>query len=368
MMTHKKAKKLRSGFTTGTAAAAATKGALMMLLDGRAPGHVTLRLLTGDAIRIRIHTCKRIDDRTAQCSIIKDAGDDPDITHGAEIGAKVRFSDHMGEKPLAIFGGKGVGKVTKPGLGIPVGESSITEGPRKMIAEAVQEVLERRRVKGSVSSEVFVPDGLNLAKKTLNARLGILGGISILGTTGVVRPISHEAYIATIDAALSVARASGLDRVVLTTGRRGERFSQKWWKHLPEEAFIQIGDFFKMSLTRAAEKGFEKASITVFFGKAVKMAQGVPHTHAAKSNLTLERLSQWALELTGNEDLARRIAAANTARHALEFILPEFPEVVGRVGEEMVKSARRFAGPGLQIQGVIYGFDGDRIFDSERKG
>ena len=365
-MIHKKSKKLRSGFTTGTAAAAATKGALMLLLEGRAPDHVTIRLLTGNTIQIPVYSCLQIDDRTAQCSVIKDAGDDPDITHKAEIGARVRFSDQAGAKPVTVTGGQGVGKVTKPGLGISPGEPAITRGPRKMISEAVQGVLEKHRLRGSVSTEVFVPEGANLARKTLNARLGILGGISILGTTGVVRPISHEAYIATIDAALSVAKASGLDQVVLTTGRRGERFSQMWWKELPEEAFIQIGDFFKISLTKVAEKKFKKASITVFFGKAVKMAQGIPHTHAAKSNLTLERLSQWALELTGNKRLATRIAGANTARHALDFILPEFPEVVFRVGEKMVAWARTFAGSSVRIQGIIYGFEGDKIFDSER--
>lgn len=365
MMSPKKDKKLRCGFTTGTAAAAATKGALMLLLDGRVPDHVTIRLLTGKSIRIPVYSCLKIDDRSAQCSIIKDAGDDPDITHKAEIGATVCLSDHAVAEPLIITGGKGVGKVTKPGLGIPLGEPAITRGPRKMISEAVGEVLKKHRFRGSVLTRVFVPEGENLAKKTLNARLGILGGISILGTTGVVRPISHEAYIATIDAALSVAKASGIDQVVLTTGRRGERFSQKWWKQLPVESFIQIGDFFKMSLTKVAEKRFRKASITVFFGKAVKMAQGIPHTHAARSSLTLERLSKWAWELTGNKLLSNQIATANTARHALDFILPEFPEVVSRVGEEMVGWARTFAGPSVQIQGVIYGFDGHIIFDSE---
>jgi len=364
-MNRKKDKELRSGFTTGTAAAAATKGALMLLLEGRAPDHVTIRLLTGNTIQIPVHSCLQIDDRIAQCSVIKDAGDDPDITHKAEIGARVCFSDQTAAKSVTVTGGQGVGKVTKPGLGIPPGKPAITRGPRKMISEAVLGILEKHRLQGSVTTEVFVPEGANLAMKTLNARLGILGGISILGTTGVVRPISHEAYIATIDAALSVAKASGLDHVVLTTGRRGERFSQKWWKGLPEESFIQIGDFFKISLTKVAKKGFNKAAITVFFGKAVKMAQGIPHTHAAKSNLTLESLSKWALELTGNRPLATRIARANTARHALDFILPEFPEVVFRVGEEMVAWAQTFAGSSVRIQGIIYGFEGDKIFDSE---
>ncbi|MFH1489098.1 MAG: cobalt-precorrin-5B (C(1))-methyltransferase CbiD, partial [Pseudomonadota bacterium] len=192
MMTRGKGKKLRSGFTTGTAAAAATKGALKLLLEGRVPNHVRIRLLTGDRIRIPIHSGSKTDAPAAQCTVIKDAGDDPDVTHRAEIGARVRFFKDA-DPGVTITGGEGVGRVTKPGLSIPPGEPAITEGPRQMISEAVRDLLEGLGMRGSVSTEIFVPEGRNLAKKTLNARLGILGGISILGTTGVVRPISHEA-------------------------------------------------------------------------------------------------------------------------------------------------------------------------------
>lgn len=359
---------LKSGFTTGTAAAAATKGALLLLLKDQAPDHVFVRFLTGEKIRIQMHTCTRVGARTARCSVIKDAGDDPDVTHKAEIGAMVTYPVNSASESVVITGGKGVGRVTKPGLGIPVGEPSITEGPRKMIVQSVEEVMQQYGIRGDVITELFVPQGEILAQKTLNARLGIVGGISILGTTGVVRPMSHEAYIATINAALSVARAAGLEQVILATGRRSERYSQMRWNKLSEEAFVQIGDYFQMSLAKVAEKGLKKASLTVFFGKAVKMAQGVPHTHAAKTRLSLQKLSEWAFESTGNRRLAGRIAAANTARHALDYILPEFPEVIAQVGNRIVTSARRFAGAGVQIQSVIYNFEGNVIFDSEKTG
>ena len=361
-------KKLKSGFTTGTAAAAATKGALLLLLDGHAPDDVMVQLLTGDSIRIPLHTCIRIDQETARCSVIKDAGDDPDITHKAEIGAAVRLGDDLissgGSPDVIISGGQGVGRVTKPGLDIPPGEPAINPGPRKMITQEVEDVLQRHEIRRTVFSKVFVTDGEVLAKKTLNARLGILGGVSILGTTGIVRPLSHDAYIATIRAALSVAKAAGADTAVLTTGRRSERFSQMRWKNHPQEAFVQIGDFFKLSLETVSQHRFQQAVIAVFFGKAVKMALGIPHTHAAKSPMTLERLAQWAQTVTADNALAEKIATANTARQALDYILPDYPQVISCVGKNIVRSAAVFVGPHVHIRVVIYGFDGLIIFDS----
>jgi len=361
-------KKLKSGFTTGTAAAAATKGALLLLLDDKAPDEVVVQLLTGDPIRIQLHTCTRIDRDTARCSVIQDAGDDPDITHKAEIGATVKIcSDIIAEEnsnELIISGGQGVGRVTKPGLEIPPGEAAINPGPRKMITQSVEDVLEQHGIRKSVSTKIFVTRGEILAEKTLNARLGILDGISILGTTGIVRPLSHDAYIATIKAALSVAKAAGAGTAVLTTGRRSERFSQERWKNLPQEAFVQIGDYFKMSLETVAKFHFQTAYITVFFGKAVKMAMGVPHTHAAKSRMTLDKLAHWAFAATGKKTLAEQIVSANTARHALDFILPDYPQVISRVGTNLIRSAVAFAGPNVHIRAVIYGFDGKIIFDS----
>ena len=263
------ARKLRTGFTTGTAAAAATKGALKSILEGQPPNKVRIRLLTGDDIFISIHRCERISDGEATCTVIKDAGDDPDVTHKAEIGAVVRLENTDSGSPeqarIQIDGGKGVGQVTKPGLEVPPGEPAINPGPRKMICEAVLDVFRRHQTQHPLQVEIFVPEGETLAEKTLNARLGILGGISILGTTGIVRPMSHDAFIATIQSAASVASASGLEHVIFTTGRRSERFAQVYWPQLPEEAFVQIGDFFKMSLECASRLGFKRISLAVFF-------------------------------------------------------------------------------------------------------
>jgi cobalt-precorrin-5B (C1)-methyltransferase len=369
----KTTKKLRSGFTTGTAAAAATKGALRMILEGKKPSRVRIRLLTGANIMIAIHRCSLRKSGEVICSVIKDAGDDPDVTHKAEIGARVALvaldgGCGTGNRPqIIISGGEGVGRVTKPGLEVEPGQPAINPGPKKMITQAIEEILKKYHFNGTVRTEIFVPQGRKLAEKTLNARLGILDGISILGTTGVVRPMSHDAFIATIESALSVARACGLNRVVLTTGRRSERFAQDCWGGITPEAFIQIGDFFKLSLAAAAKRGFSDITVAVFFGKALKMAQGVPHTHAAKSSLTLEKLSGWTLEVTKDLTLSRKISAANTARQAFEILREHHPEVISHIGQRIVASAKRFAGLKTGIRSIIFDYDGEVVFDSENQ-
>ena len=181
-----------------------------------------------------------------------------------------------------------------------------------MIVQAIKDVLDELPAMQveTICVEVFVPRGKFLAEKTLNARLGIIGGISILGTTGVVRPMSHEAYETTIASSLSVARAGSCTQVVLTTGRRSERFAQDAIRNLPEIAFIQIGDFFKISLEAAVQKGVSTITLAVLFGKAVKMAQGFAHTHAAKSDLSLTVLSEWAMEVHQRQGFEQRLSLA----------------------------------------------------------
>ncbi|CAB1061227.1 Cobalt-precorrin-5B (C1)-methyltransferase (EC [Olavius sp. associated proteobacterium Delta 1] len=364
-------RKLRTGFTTGTAAAAATKGALRLIVEGKKPAAVQIRLLTGDCITIPVHLCHSAREGRAECSVIKDAGDDPDVTHKAEIGARVMLTkSKTGQRPnygphIIIRGGKGVGRVTKPGLEVPPGQPAINPGPRQMITEAIHDVLGQDSPDFTVSTEIFVPRGQVLAEKTLNARLGILGGISILGTTGIVRPMSHDAFIATIKSALSVARAAGLNQVVLTTGRRSERYAQIHWPRISPEAFIQIGDFFKMSLQAAAKRGFDRVTLAVFFGKALKMAQGVEHTHAAKSALTMSKLAEWAHEITSDKDFTKTVLAANTARHAFDLIGQPCPEVIFHVGRQIVESAKKFAGTNLTIRSVIFDYKGKIFFDSD---
>jgi cobalt-precorrin-5B (C1)-methyltransferase len=267
---------------------------------------------------------------------------------------------------IRIAGGEGVGRITKPGLEVPPGKPAINPGPLKMITQAVDTVLKRLDRRASVRVEVFVPEGRKLSEKTLNARLGIVDGISILGTTGLVKPLSHDAYIATIRSAMSVARAQGNDRIVLTTGRRSERFAQAAFSDLPEECFVQIGDFFKQSFEMAAFKGFKRICIAVFFGKALKMAQAIPHTHAGKSTLTLRRLGKWTRRLTRDAAFGKRIDDANTAREAFYLLIDRHPEVVAYVGKRIVAAAHEFIHTPTRVQSVVFDYDGAVVFDSER--
>lgn len=355
--------KLRSGFTTGTAAAAATQAALGSLLDSRVPERVSVVLPCGDRLEIGVYSCRRVDALTAVASVIKDAGDDPDITHGAEIGARVAWYPSSAGRTVEIRGGPGVGTVTKPGLETPPGQAAITAGPRGMITQAAVDCMAAHAVYGQVTSEIFVPRGVELARHTLNGRLGIVGGISILGTTGIVRPLSHEAYVATIGATLSVARAAGLAQAVLTTGRRSERLAQRRFPDRPVEAFVQIGDYFGEAVAMAAERRFEEVVLAVFFGKAVKLAQGIAHTHARSAALTLAALGRWVLESGGDPALAGEVVAANTARQAFDRIKTECPAAIQRVGREMVQAAMAFGKHKVAVRGVIFGFDGEIRFD-----
>jgi cobalt-precorrin-5B (C1)-methyltransferase len=360
-------KPLKEGFTTGAAAAAATKAALYYLLSGKQKSRVKIRFLTGEERVINIFEIRKISENQVQCLVIKDAGDDPDITHKAKIGVKLLLSKTDGNG-IKIIGGIGVGKVTKPGLELDVGEFAINPGPKKMIHESVENVFSilLKKRSNDLVIEVFVPEGRELAKKTLNARLGIIGGISILGTTGIVRPMSHDAYIATIQSGAKIAAASGAKTLVFTTGRRSERFAMKLFHGFNEESFIQTGDFFKASIDEVVKiDQIDSLIITVFFGKAVKMAMGFEHTHAAKANLTMKNLTDWAKKITSDSTLVDNIKSANTARHAFSFIYPEFPDLISHVGNKIVENAQNFAARKLAIRSIIFDFDGNPIFDSK---
>jgi len=357
---------LKKGFTTGAAASAAVQAALIRLLTGIAPDRVTIAFLDGGNRIVPVHQVTCPDGNSCEAVIVKDAGDDPDITHNALIGARVSLVPGQ-RQPVVIKGGKGVGRVTKPGLELAVGEPAINPGPRKMMIRAVEAVYEKLGAidPHPVEITVFVPDGESLAQKTLNARLGIVGGISILGTTGVVTPMSHDAYIATIRAGIGVAAAAGIDTLVFTTGRRSERFAWHLFPQLPLEAFIQTGDFFRAAIQEAVRQPqISQLIYTVFFGKAVKMALGYEHTHAAKSDMALRTLADWALEITGSRILADRIGAANTARHAFSYIYPQYPALIDLVGHKIRNYAAGFAGHKVAIRVVLLDFEGRVVFDS----
>jgi cobalt-precorrin-5B (C1)-methyltransferase len=352
----KKHRKLRSGFTTGTAAAAAAKGAMIRLIEKRSPEGVLVELLNGETWRIPINSIVEDGSGEVECTVVKDAGDDPDVTNHAVIGARVVLLEQNQNMTVEILGGEGVGRVTKPGLELPPGEPAINSGPRKMIENSVKHVLKKNMINHAVRVEIFVPEGERLAQKTLNGRLGIVGGISILGTTCVVRPMSHEAYTATINSALSVARAAGVKELVLSTGRRSERCAQGFLLDISPEGFIQIGDFFSESLRMVVKFGFKKVYVAAFFGKAIKMAQGAECTHAAKTRLSLQSLAAWGLEEGCGKEFAKKLATANTAREAFENILRDFPRLIPGVGDRLMRSALMHSEYQLDVNGLIFDY------------
>jgi len=356
-----KKRTLRSGFTTGTAAAAAVKGAVILLFTGVCPENVRIPFLSEGHVDIPLISCV-MEGAVAVCTVMKDGGDDPDITRNAIVGARVAWDDAAVDS-LVLRGGQGVGRVTRPGLEVPVGEAAINPGPVKMIHGVVDILRAETGDREPIVIEIFVPEGEVMAEKTLNSRLGIKGGISILGTTGVERPLSHEAYEATVRSSIKVAKAMGGHSVVCTTGRRSERFAMEVFPELSEVCFVQIGDFFKSSMETAGAQSMD-VILAVFFGKAVKMAAGIPHTHAAKSDLNLRFLADLVEEMVDDAELVERVAQSNTAREAFTYLAGPCPEVIARVGELAAASASRFAGDGINTRCIIFDFDGNVASDS----
>jgi cobalt-precorrin-5B (C1)-methyltransferase len=257
-----------------------------------------------------------------------------------------------------------VGRVTLPGLPVSVGQAAINPGPRAQITKAAREALAEVGYQGAVRLVLMVANGEKIAAKTLNPRLGIVGGISILGTTGIVKPFSHEAWQATIASGLAVAKAMGVgvDLAALTTGRKSERLLMAQRPDLPPWAFIQAADYFAFALKLAADQGFERIVWGCFFGKLLKMAQGLEYTHAKAGASDMALLAQMAQACGASPETVAAVARANTARHALELMDPGVrPAFASRVAAKALDAARRFAGPGPGLEIVCFDFSGELL-------
>src|SRR5512143_953193 len=262
---------LKKGYTTGSCAQGAAKAATLALLGRRRIDEVELETPSGIKLLLPVIDTE-LGDHYARCGVVKDSGDDPDVTHGARIYATVRFSGRPG---VTLRGGKGVGIVTKPGLAVPVGEHAINPVPRQMILREVSGLLQDGQ---GVEVTITVPEGEALARKTFNPRLGIEGGISIIGTTGIVEPKSIHAYRTSLSLELDVLKAQGLSTVTLVLGYVGERFCKNVL-HLREDSVIKIGDHVGYMLDRCKEKGFKEVLLAGHIGKLVKVAAGQFNTH-----------------------------------------------------------------------------------------
>ncbi|MGQ4808424.1 Cobalt-precorrin-5B C(1)-methyltransferase [Candidatus Entotheonellaceae bacterium PAL068K] len=308
---------LRSGYTTGACATAAARGAVLALLYQRRFARARIRLPIGRSVTFQLHTCAYTPDE-GRCSVIKDAGDDPDVTHLAEICARATWHEQPG---VHIARGPGVGLVTKPGLPVPPGEPAINPVPRQMLTTTVEAILARtQNPQLGVRVEISVPHGEALAKKTFNPRLGIMGGISILGTTGIVVPYSLAAWEASVTQHIDVAAAQGCEHLVFVVGGRGERHAQRLFT-LPEIAFVQIADFFGQAFRHAVTAGVQHVTLAAMIGKLSKFAAGNESVHSQKSSQDFPFLARLARQAGAGARLQAQIRHANTAQAVSELVL-----------------------------------------------
>jgi cobalt-precorrin-5B (C1)-methyltransferase len=348
-------KPLREGFTTGACAAAAAKAAARLLVRGldRLTAIETM-LPNGRQATFALRRCERVGD-IATCSVVKDAGDDPDCTNQAELTAQVELAVEPG---IVIRGGEGVATVTKPGLGLEVGSWAINPVPHKNITQMVLEELTGSRY-GGAAVTISVPGGAEMAKQTINARLGLVGGISILGTTGIVRPYSTAAWLASVEQAINVAAAMGSRSVALTTGGRTEHAAMRLLDDLPEEAFIQMGDFVGAAVRHAATKGLGRAMVVGMIGKLAKIAAGRMQTHARQGEVDLEFLATLAAQCKAPAQLVDEIRAANTARHVGELCREyRFPTLLEAICRHAAQQLTAQVQDRLEIWIYLVDFDG----------
>ena len=353
---------LRTGYTTGTCAAAATKAALSALVSGNKLPKVNVSLPKDKHIVIDIAWIKFVNEKSVTASVIKDGGDDPDVTNGAEIWSTVSLLESSNK--IMVDGGIGVGRVTKPGLGLEIGKAAINPTPLKMINQAIEEILEKQQKnRYGLSILISVPKGEEIAKRTDNPRLGIIGGISILGTTGIVIPYSTASFAASIRQSIDVSIAMGSDSVILTTGGRSEDFARSiFGNSIADHAYIQIGDFIGFSIKQCAIKKIKKAYVIGFIGKLTKMAMGVKQTHVKGSNVDMNFLATLANRCGANNELVKKIKLANTARHVGELIdqsgLSMFYDVLC---EEVYNHLSKDSPSDLQIKIILLDFTGKVI-------
>ena len=305
---------LKRGWTTGACATAATKAALSALLGGKFEDPVTITLPKGETPSFPLAIEEQTEDFT-RAGIIKDAGDDPDVTHGAMIVSKVRFGESG--SGITFKAGKGVGTVTRPGLPLDVGEPAINPVPRSLMNEVVTTLCTAHGVEPDIEIEISIPTGEQLAEQTWNPRLGIVGGLSILGTTGIVHPFSCSAWIHSIHRGIDVAVAEGLPHVAGCTGSTSEKAVQEHFG-LPDHAMLDMGDFAGGMLKYIRNHPVPRVTIGGGFAKLTKLGQGFMDLHSGRSQVDFDWLAERAIE-TGIEDAAISIRGANTAAHAREI-------------------------------------------------
>ena len=344
-------KKLRCGYTTGTCAAAAARGAAEALLTGVFPAAVTLETPAGIAVTAELLE-QELGKSWASCAVEKDGGDDPDVTNGTLVFAKVSLADTPG---VAIDGGPGVGRVTKPGLDQPVGAAAINSTPRRMIAEELQAVAAVHGYAGGFAVEISIPAGEALAKKTFNPRLGIVGGISVLGTGGIVRPMSEAALIATTAAELSTLYAAGKRHVLVTPGNYGEDFSRDVLG-LDLTSWALCSNYVGDAIDRAVSLGFESFLLVGHLGKLIKVAGGAMNTHSHTADGRRETLTAHAALCGADQPLLQKLFGCLTTDEAIP-LLDEAglrAAVMESIARALSENLRHRAGERMAIEALFF--------------
>lgn len=349
---------MRYGFTTGSCAAAAAKAAAYMLLSGRQKNTITIETPKGIPYTAEILEITR-GEKAVQCAVRKDGGDDPDITSGALIYAEVSLTDHTRTQAtdtrIHIDGGIGVGRVTKPGLDQPVGNAAINQVPREMIAKEVLEVCDLMDYKGNLQVIISVPEGEAIAKQTFNPRLGIVGGISILGTSGIVEPMSNQALLDTIRVELNQRRAEGFDYIAVAPGNYGLDFMKKAYGYDLDKS-VKCSNFIGVTIDMAVECGFTRMLLTGHIGKLIKVAGGIMNTHSKEADCRMELLSAFAIHEGAGADVAAKILDCVATEEAVRLLreVGKQQEVMDYAMERIMFYLNKRAGGRMQIDCIMY--------------
>ena len=346
---------MRYGFTTGSCAAAAAKAAAYMLLSGRKKNSITIQTPKGILYNPDIKDIK-IEENGVSCAVIKDGGDDPDVTTGALVYAKVEYNKETSK--IIIDGGIGVGRVTRPGLDQPVGNAAINSVPRSMIEKEVKEVCELFDYQGGLSIVIYIPEGERIASKTFNPRLGIVGGISVLGTTGIVEPMSSQAIIDTIHVELRQKRAEGAETAAVSPGNYGLDFLKRTYGY-DLNTSVKCSNFIGITIDMVKELGFKKMIITGHIGKLIKVSGGIMNTHSHEGDCRMELLAAAAVRTGTDIETVRKILDCISTEDACHILKERgFLEgVMKYVVEKIYEYMSYRAGDGLKIECMVYSND-----------
>ena len=363
---------MRHGFTTGSCAAAAAKAAAYMLLTGKIKTEITIETPKGIPYKAQILDIDRKETQVS-CAVEKDGGDDPDITAGALIYARVSYGKKAVEdkaseydiSQILIDGGPGVGRVTKPGLDQPVGSAAINHVPREMIAREVLQVCQKADYKGSLKVEISVPEGERLAEHTFNPRLGIVGGISILGTSGIVEPMSNQAILDTIKVELNQRRAQGFDYVAVSLGNYGLDFMKRTYGYDLDQS-VKCGNFIGDTIDMAVESGFQKMLLIGHIGKLIKVAGGIMNTHSKEGDCRMELLAAFAVKFGVDPELVRAMLECVTTQEAVRILCcsGKQKEVMDYAVERICFYLHKRAQEKMQIDCIMFANEAEELAKS----